>query len=191
MKKLFFAIAIIFPFALHAQNRMTPEMLWKLGRVSGLGISKDGKYVLYTVSTPNADENRSYKKSYALPLAGGEPMQISNPDSMLLNEKISADGKYMISSSDVKVKNVTGKDYYPQLSKSNVYIFDNLMYRHWDEYEDGKFGHVMLTTLNNGIAGETKDLMAGEPYDCPQKPFGGDEDFVWNPNSKQVVYCTK
>jgi Tol biopolymer transport system component len=33
--------------------------------------------------------------------------------------------------------------------------------------------------------------MKGEPYDCPQKPFGGDEDFVWNPNGKEVVYCTK
>ncbi|MEP7256520.1 MAG: prolyl oligopeptidase family serine peptidase, partial [Ferruginibacter sp.] len=34
-------------------------------------------------------------------------------------------------------------------------------------------------------------IMPGEAYDCPQKPFGGDEDYVWNPNSKEVVYCTK
>ena len=29
-----------------AQNLLTPELLWKLGRVSGKGISKDGKYVI-------------------------------------------------------------------------------------------------------------------------------------------------
>ncbi len=183
-----FTLFFFFPFA---QNRMTPELLWKLGRVSGLGISKDGKYVLYSVSTPNADENKSSRKRYALPLTGGEPMPVSNADSMLNNDKISPDGKYKISSAEVKIKNVTGKDYYPQLQKSNVYIYDNLTYRHWDEYEDGKFGHVFLTPLNNGVAVESKDLMPGEPYDCPQKPFGGDEDFVWNPNSKEVVYCTK
>src|SRR4029077_2803545 len=107
--------------------------------------SKDSRYVLYSVSTPNADENKSSRKSYALPLAGGEPMLVSNTDSMLNNEKVSPDGRYMISSAEVKIKNVTGKDYYPQLQKSNVYIFDNLTYRHWDEYEDGKFGHVFLT----------------------------------------------
>jgi len=191
MKQLLTVLFSLLFFSSFAQNRMTPELLWKLGRVSGLGISKDGKYVLYSVSTPNADENKSSRKSYALPLAGGEPMAVINADSMLLNEKISPDGKYKISSDEVKIKNVTGKDYYPQLQRSNVYIFDNLTYRHWDEYEDGKFGHVFLTPLNNGVAGEAKDLMKGEPYDCPQKPFGGDEDFVWNPNAKEVVYCTK
>ena len=110
---------------------------------------------------------------------------------MLQNEKISPDGKYMISTVEVKIKKVTGKDFYPQLQKSNVYIFDNLTYRHWDEYEDGKFGHVFLTPLTSGVAGEAKDLMKDEPYDCPQKPFGGEEDFVWNPNGKEIVYCTK
>jgi len=170
---------------------MTPELLWKLGRVTGLGISKDGKYVLYSVSTPNAEENKSSRKTYMIPVAGGDAMPVTNADSLLNNEKISADGKYMISNAEVKIKNVTGADTYPELKKSNVYIFDNLDYRHWDTYEDGKFDHVMLSPMVNGKAGEAKDLMPGEPYDCPQKPFGGDEDYVWNPNSKEVVYCTK
>jgi dipeptidyl aminopeptidase/acylaminoacyl peptidase len=191
MKQTFFLLATFLCLSAFAQNKMTPELLWKLGRVSGNGISKDEKYLVYTVSTPRAEENRSYRRSYALPLAGGEPISVGNADSMIANTKISPDGRYLISSQDVKVKNVTGKDYYPDLQKSNVMIFDNLMYRHWDEYEDGKFGHVFLTPLTGGTPGQAKDLMAGEPFDCPQKPFGGDEDFVWNPNGKQIVYCTK
>ena len=191
MKRSLYVIATLLSVATFAQNRMTPELLWKLGRVSGLGISKDGKYVLYSVSTPNAAENKSSRKSYAIPVNGGEPMLVSNADSMLNNDKISPDGKYIISSDEVKIKNVTGKDHYPDLQKSNVYIFDNLNYRHWDTYEDGKFGHVMLAPMLNGKAGDAIDLMKGEPYDCPQKPFGGDEDFVWNPNGKEIVYCTK
>ena len=191
MKQSLVILFALFFSSAFAQNRMTPELLWKLGRVSGLGISRDGKYVLYSVSTPNANENKSSRKSYALPFGGGESIPVSNTDSMLQNEKISPDGKYMISTVEVKIKKVTGKDYYPQLQKSNVYIFDNLTYRHWDEYEDGKFGHVFLTPLTNGVAGEAKDLMKDEPYDCPQKPFGGEEDFVWNPNGKEIVYCTK
>jgi len=198
MKKNMLFLFVIFSLSLTAQNNlpagkagMTPELLWKLGRVSGLGISADGKYVLYSVSTPDADANKSSRKNYAIPVTGGNPLAVSNTDSMLRNEKISPDGKYMLSNAEVKIKKLTGKELYPDLQKSNVYIFDNLNYRHWDTYEDGNFDHVMLTPLLNGVAGTVIDLMPGEPYDCPQKPFGGDEDYVWNPNGKEVVYCTK
>ncbi len=192
MRKLLLLIVAFSCCSVMAQNKMTPELLWKLGRVSGLGISKDGKYVLYSVSTPNADENKSSRKTYIIPVGGGDATIVTNADSLLNNEKISADGKYIISSEEVKIKNVTGADTYPELKKSNVYIFNNLNYRHWDTYEDGKFGHVMLTPMvNEKAADSSKDIMPGEPYDCPQKPFGGDEDYVWNPNGKEVVYCTK
>jgi len=33
--------------------------------------------------------------------------------------------------------------------------------------------------------------MEGTPYDCPQKPFGGDEDYSWSPDGKKVLYVTK
>lgn len=172
-----------------AQNRMTPELLWKLGRVSGPGISKDGKYIVYSVATPNAAENKSSRKSYIIPIDGGQLTEISKPDSLLADKNISPDGKYMISNKEVKVKKVTGSDYYPELNKSNVYIFDNLMYRHWDTWEDGKFDHVFVTPV--GKPAEGKDIMPDQPYDCPQKPFGGDEDYIWSPDSKHVVYVTK
>lgn len=191
MKSIALLSTLLLSLCATAQTKMTPELLWKLGRVSGLGISKDGKYILYSVGTPDAAENKTSRKTYAIPVTGGNPVPVSNADSMLVNEKISADGRYMISSIEVKVKKLTGKENYADLQKSNVYIFDNLNYRHWDTYEDGNFGHVMLTPLQGGVAGTAIDLMPGEPYDCPQKPSGGDEDFVWNPNGKEVVYCTK
>src|SRR6478735_7004870 len=133
MKLLLLSFSILLCSFAGAQQKMNPELLWKLGRVIGTGISKDGKYVLYTVSTPNAEENKTAKKSYAIPVNGGEPVLINKPDTLLNNDKISPDGKYIISSRAVKLKNVTGKDYYPQLTKSNVYIYDSLNYRHWDE----------------------------------------------------------
>ncbi len=191
MKKVFSPVLLLITFTCFAQNKMTPELLWKLGRVSGMGISKDGKYVLYRVSIPNADEDKSSRKVYAIPVSGGGVLLVTNPDSMLVKDKISPDGKYIISSDEVKVIKVDGKDLYPDLPKSNVQVYDNLNYRHWDTYADGKFGHIMLTSLVDGKKGTPIDIMKDEPYDCPQKPSGGDEDFIWNPNGKEVVYCTK
>lgn len=172
-----------------AQQRMSPELLWKLGRVNGLGISIDGKYAVYTVTTPNAAENRSSRQSFAIAIEGGQPIIIARPDSMLSNKNLSPDGKWMLSNSEVKMKSFTGKDYYPELSKSNVYVINDLMYRHWDTWEDGNMDHVFYAPTSNPK--ETKDIMAGLPYESPMKPFDGDEDYTWNPDGKHIVYVTK
>jgi dipeptidyl aminopeptidase/acylaminoacyl peptidase len=89
------------------------------------------------------------------------------------------------------VKNVSGKDFYPDLNKSDVMIYDDLNYRHWDTWEDGAFGHVFLNSLNGKKVTDSLDIMLNEPHDCPQKPFGGDEDFIWGPEGKSIVYVTK
>ena len=184
-------ILMLLSINIFSQNRMTPELLWKLGRVSGQGISKDGKYVVYTVSTPDWQENKSIRKSYMIPLNGGLPIEVRKPDSMLIDKNISPDGKYILSNKEVKIKKILGTDYYPELKKSNAYIFDNLNNRHWDTWEDGNFEHVFVARLDSGKQVDPKDIMPGEPYDSPQKPFGGDEDYIWNPDSRHIVYVTK
>ena len=168
---------------------MTPELLWKLGRVSGLGISKDGNYVLYSVSTPNVEANKSSRVTYRIPITGGTPVEVTKPDSLMANKNVSPDGRYVLSNKEVPVKKIKGDDIYPDLPKSNAYVYDNLNNRHWDTWEDGSFDHVFVAPV--GKPSEEKDLMSNEPYDCPQKPFGGDEDYIWNPDSKHVVYVTK
>jgi hypothetical protein len=94
-------ILLSFAINVHAQTLLTPEQLWKFGRVNGKGISKDGKFVVYNVSTPSVEENKSSSKTYAIPIAGGSAVQVSNADSLLPNPKISPDGKYTISSEEV------------------------------------------------------------------------------------------
>ena len=193
MKKYFLLfITACIVFNVKAQNKLTPEKLWQLGRLSAIGVSKDKQYVLYSVSIPNVSENKSSRKIYKIPVTGGDAIEITDAESLMENSKISADGKYMISSNEVQVLNVKGSDIYKDLPKSNAYVFTSLNYRHWDTWEDGKFDHVFVTPLINGKpSGETKDLMQGEAHDCPTKPFGGDEDFIWNPDGKRIVYVTK
>lgn len=192
MKRIITSLSLLTVcFALNAQKTMTPEMLFQLGKVNGMGITKDGKSVVYNVKTYNAAENKSSSKQYTIPVTGGTPTPVNNAESLLPNTRISPDGKYSISSKEVKVKKVTGSDFYPELTKSDVLIYTDLNYRHWDSWEDGAFGHVFLNTLNAGKVTDSLDLMPNEPYDCPQMPFGGDEDFIWSPDGKQVLYVTK
>lgn len=172
-------------------QKMTPEFLWQLSRVAAMGITKDGKGIVYSVTTPNISENKNTNEIFVVSVNGGSSVQTLSKDSVLNDKNISPDGRHIIYSKEVKLLNVTGVDQYPTLTKSNVYIYDNLDYRHWDTWEDGKFGHVFVADLINGKPINEKDIMAGEPYDCPQKPFGGEEDYIWSPDSKSVIYVTK
>lgn len=126
---------------------------------------------------------------YSIPVTGGEPTLISLLP--IKDKNISPDGKKILSHSEVKVSKVSGEDYYPDLKKSNAQIYTDLMIRHWDTWEDGFFDHVFISDYKDGVASNEKDIMAGEPYNCPTKPFGGDEDYMWHPDGQAVVYVCK
>ncbi|MCE7043879.1 S9 family peptidase [Dyadobacter sp. CY312] len=192
MKKMWYWAGLaLFSLVAEAQTNLSPEQLWKLGRVSASGISKDKKYVIYSVGTPDLETNKTNRKTYRIPVTGGTPEEIKDAGEYLVNSKISPDGKHIISSEAVREMDITGADKYKDLPKSDAYVFTSLNYRHWDTWEDGKFDHVFVAPYANGKAGTAKDIMAGEKFDCPQKPFGGDEDYIWNPDGKRVLYVTK
>ncbi len=190
MHKVFFSILFSFTFAgLIAQNVMTPEMLVQLNKVSGKGLTKDGNHLIYSVSNFNIETNSKTSTTYQIPITGGEAQIITDYSSLLTDNSISPDGNYKITTTDVKLNKVTGQDYYSDVANSNVKIYDALNYRHWDTWEDGAFSHVMYTETRNDS--EPIDIMAEEPFDCPQKPFGGSEDYLWSPDSKSILYVTK
>ena len=233
MKRLLYIL--LFSMAIEnasAQSKqtMTPELLWKLGRLGSDNLTPDGKTIIYSVTHYNMAEAKSEANLYSLPATGGAPIAVTTePGSRFVikveanriiyffedniwqmdlsgghvtklsdraiadadNVQISPDGRHIIFSRDVAVIKTLGKDKYPDLPKSNAYVFTDLNYRHWDTWEDGKFSHVFIADYDNGKISNEKDIMAGEPYDCPQKPSGGAEDLIFSVDGKSVVYVCK
>lgn len=175
---------------LSAQGVMTPEMLIQLDKVSAKGLSKDGDHLIYTVSKYTLETNSKSSTVYQVPISGGKSLAISDFQTLLSDKSVSPNGKYKIITKEVKLKNITGQDHYKDVPNSNVKIYDELNYRHWDTWEDGAYSHL-LYKLNTDDSESAIDIMEGEPYDCPQKPFGGSEDYVWSPDSKRILYVTK
>jgi dipeptidyl aminopeptidase/acylaminoacyl peptidase len=60
-----------------AKHPMTFDDLIKLHRVGGIAVSKDGKWVAYSVSTPDLDANRSASNLWIISASGGAPVQVS------------------------------------------------------------------------------------------------------------------
>ncbi len=184
-----FAAALFAPVLLFGQNVMTPELLIELNRVSPIGISSDGENVIYRISNVSIADDASSSQLYVVPLNGGDAREITEYADFIPDDPmVSADGKFRLVTEEVKIKPVAGTDFYPALTKSNVRIYDQLNYRHWDKWEDGAYSHVFIENI---ATGERMDIMEGEPYDCPQQPFGGPEDYCWSPDGKSVLYVCK
>ena len=190
--RILFLTVITMSITATAQQVLSPETLWKLGRVSALGISKDGKSIVYKVSTPVVEENKSNSKFYSIPVTGGNAVEVQETDTkdLVVDKNVSPDGNYILFNQEVKTENVLGKDFYPELDKSEAQIYDGLDYRHWDTWNNGTHNHVFYA-LNKGSKVTAIDIMKGEPYDSPQKPSGGDEDYIWSPDSKSIIYVSK
>lgn len=215
----------------NAQDRMTPELLWKLGRVTGEAVTADGKNVIYGVTNYDLKENKSSRNLFSVPVSGGKAVQLTSADggkrvistdaksgkitylqggqiwimdatgenkkqishfeAPLSNLRLSPDGKRVLYSKEVLLLKLHSKDRYPELEKSDVYVYDDLNYRHWDTWEDGKFQHIFVADYVDGTIRNEVDLMANEPFDAPQMPFGGEEDAIWSPDGKSIVYISK
>lgn len=182
------ALVIAFISSSLAQNVLTPQALIEMNRVSAVGLTKDMKQIVYRVSKVNIETNSRTSETFIISLEGGEATKIEDYSSLVTDNSISPNGEYRIIEEDVKMEKVFGTDYYPALKSTNVQIYNSLNYRHWDTWEDGAFNHLFVEAVNGG---SKTDIMVGEPFDCPQKPFGGSEDYIWSPNGDKVLYVTK
>jgi dipeptidyl aminopeptidase/acylaminoacyl peptidase len=106
------------------------------------------------------------------------------------NIVISPDGKKIAFSRQVLVEKVMGKDKYSDTPKTTAQVYTDLNHRHWDYFNEGKYNHVFVVNVSDN-ADAAKDLLEGKMWDSPQRPFGGAEDFIWSPDSSQLLYVTK
>ena len=106
------------------------------------------------------------------------------------NIVISPDGKKVAFSKQVLVEKVMGKDKYSDVPKTTAHIYTDLNHRHWDYFNEGKYNHVFVVNVSQNVE-NGKDLLEGKMWDSPQRPFGGAEDFIWSPDSNQLLYVTK
>ncbi len=76
------------------------------------------------------------------------------------------------------------------LPKTSGRVVDDLMYKHWDEWVT-QIPHPFVADFAESGVSNAIDIMEGEPYECPMRPFGGAEAFAWSPDSKTLVYVSR
>lgn len=214
---------------------LTPEVMWKMGRVGNSAVSPDGSQVAYTVTEYNMAENRGVSNLYIISTEGGESTQLTDNAGSEFNVQWSADGKkiYFLStrggaaqiwtinpdgSGLKKISNIKdgiegfgvapsgdkvfyvqsvhvearkSSDIYADADKSKALVYDDIMARHWDYWDEGSYLHIFVADITKGKVGAGIDIMQGEPWDAPMAPYFDTAEITWNNAGTQLAYTCK
>lgn len=216
------------------ETKVTPELLWKFGRLGEFDLSPDGKQVVYSVTRYSIAENKGFSDLFVIPFEGGEAKHLTtfegnefnprwrpdgekigfiamesgspqmweiNPDGTKAKQistitdginsfEYSPDGKRIYYTKDIQVK-PTLTEIYPDLPQANVHMTSELMYRHWDHWEDGAYSHIFIVDRQGDSLANPVDIMKGEPFDSPLSPYFEGNEISWSPDGKMVAYTCK
>jgi dipeptidyl aminopeptidase/acylaminoacyl peptidase len=99
-------------------------------------------------------------------------------------------GDYIAFIRDVKYRK-TVQDIYPDLPHAKGRIIDDLMYRHWNYWDDFHDPNVFIQSYKDGqLLGEARNIVAAA-VQAPVEPFDGIEEVVWHPDGRRLVYSAK
>lgn len=84
---------IVWNMPAQEKNIYTPELLWKLGRVSEINVSPDGKQILFGITYYDVNANKGNRDLYVMPLTGGTYKRLTTTDVSEYNAIWRPDGK--------------------------------------------------------------------------------------------------
>jgi len=120
---------------------------------------------------------------------GSGKQQITNVEDGITGFQYSPDQTKILYSKELPKKNQF-EDLYKDLPLATGKLNNDLMYRHWDSWVES-ISHIFIADYNGKEIANDKDILDGEPYDSPTKPFGGMEEVAWSPDSKTIAYTCK
>ncbi len=146
---------------------------------------KNGSKIAYL----SADTN-GLSQLWEMNLDGSERTQLTTESADILGFKFSPNEKNVILIKEVDTYTSIEKKH-DDLPLSSGMVITDLNYKHWDKFVT-TIPHIFLASFDGQKVSTSKDILEGEPFECPMLPFGGSEQFSWSPDSKKIVYtCRK
>ena len=216
--------------------RLTPPVMWKMGRLGAASLSPDGATSLYAITRYNMAENKGLTQIYVRDMASGEEVALTDNTSSNSDPQWSADGKKIYFTSNrsgsvqlwvmnpdgsaakqitsieggiegygvapagdklfyvkkVQVKDVKSSDVHKDMDKSKARIYDDLMSRHWDYWDEGSYSHIFIADLTASGLANDKDILGAEAaWDAPLAPYFDTAEIAWSNNGKMLAYTCK
>jgi dipeptidyl aminopeptidase/acylaminoacyl peptidase len=144
-------------------------------------FSPDGKWIAFR-STRSGES-----QIWILPTAGGEAWQVTTLSTGAAHPMWLPDARHIIFTSSVypdceddacNAARIKAKEE----SKVKARIYDDLFYRHWDEWMDGTRSHVFITSIDGDDA---RDLTPGSTH-FPTAALGSSHDIAVSPDGNEI-----
>ena len=149
--------------------------------------SSDGKYIYYTSS------NSGLPQVWRANADGSAAEQLTDYKLGVQGAVVSPDGRYIAFAAEVDpdLNDADGslnKEAREAKRKNPIqaHITDHLLFRHWTEYSDGRYWHIIVFDTKSKTY---KDVTPGKfhsPVFSPSGPTG----FVFSPDSKELCYLS-
>ncbi len=135
------------------------------------------------------DEDTKASQIFSINANGKDEKRLSKVENGIECFKISPDESRVIYSSPIAAFD-KDSTLFEGLPKTTGRVINDLGYKHWDEWVT-QIPHPFIADFKLSGIENSKDIMEGEPYECPMRPFGGSESFAWSPDSKTLVYVSR
>ena len=217
-------------------GRLTPEIMWKMGRIGQASLSPDAKTLLYTLTRYSMTENRGVTQIITLDMttcattqltdtnsnntaarwsadgshiwflsnrsgsmqvwkmnaSGEELVQLTNIEGGIEDFGISPDEATLYYVKSTHVKDIRSADVHSDMPHSKARIYDDLMVRHWDYWDEGNYRHIFVAPIVNGELGQSVDIIGeGAAWDAPLAPYFDGGEISWSPDGKSLAYTCK
>jgi len=153
--------------------------------------SADGKSIFFL-----SDRSGS-AQVWRMDADGSHPVQITgNGDGEGIPEVegfgVSPDGRHIWWVQSVQVAARKSSDIHPDMPLSQARIYDDLMARHWDYWDEGRYRHIFVAPLGEGLVTGGTDIIGAEAaWDAPLAPYFDMAEIAWNHAGTRLAYTCK
>lgn len=146
--------------------------------------SQDGKRIFFMATKDG------FEQGFEMDLEAKNVRQLTNVEGGIEGFLVSPNEAHLCYVKAVKVKNVLSKDVYQDMNKSGARIYDDLMARHWNYWDEGKYRHIFLKSLLKER--EDLDITGSDAcWDTPMAPYFDLDEITWSPLSNSIAYTCK
>ena len=148
--------------------------------------SPDGRWIAFVARRGEQEQ----AQLWLLPARGGEARAVTALSTGVAGPRWSPDGRSVAFRSEVYpdcgADDGCNRERMERREKGplDAHVTDELLYRHWTQWNDGRVSHVLVVEIASGLV---RDLTPGEA-EAPAFAPGGSTDYVFSPDGAELCY---
>ena len=148
--------------------------------------SADGKLIYFTSARSGSSQ------VWQMNPDGSAQKQLTNIEGDVEGYGIAPSGDKLFYVKKVHAADVKSSDVHKDMDKSQARIYDDLMSRHWNYWDEGQYSHIFVADIAADGVKNDKDIIGAEAaWDAPLAPFFDVAEIAWSNNGKMLAYTCK